>query len=638
MQALQVAKDSRSKKVNKIEDVKALKSPMEAFAKLEEYAQNGYDSIPAEDKSYFLKCFGIFDRPATPKQFMLRVRIAGGQLSFEQAMVLGELARKFGDDYIDLTTRMQVELRYLRIEDIPTILSELKSVGISTYQTGVDNFRNILIDPLEGMSADSVIDATPIMRRLQECFLEKPEWISVLPRKFNTSISGSMANRSNIFSQDCAFVLANKNGEWGFNLYLGGKVGKIAKSADIFLRNSDEVELAFKAIITLFRDYGFRDNRNKNRLYFLLESVGIEKFSQAIRTSAQKDFLTAGINMVQVEPYENQLGRISLKDENFAVHMVVPSGIFSGTALMDAARACNVYGSGALSISVEQNIFMLGIKNSIVEPLLKEKIFERFKNINTPYFNNVIACAGTEHCPFGVIPNKPDAIEMADYLSKKVELPNDARVRMYWSACVKGCGINGLGDLGFEGCKAKVDGKSEYGVNISIGGKLLGESEEGHSLLKSVPLIYAKYYVEELMVVYATMREVNESFEKFYERVLQFYSRASLAFFMRINAYLKHNDMKRYVLELNEKPHTLGYEKFEVFEFGRKLYKNIIGTEAYISYQDFAPLGNQKPANLTSIEKNLNENIAQIVYKMIHPDADKRAAVFSELVEEIPYI
>jgi len=638
MLELQEAKDNRSKKVNKIEGVKALKSPMEAFSMIDEYAQNGYDSILDEDKSYFLKCFGIFDRPATPKMFMLRVRISGGILSFEQGMVLGELARKFGNDYIDLTTRMQVELRYLRIEDIPTILRELQSVGISTYQTGVDNFRNILIDPLEGMSTDSVIDATPIMRLIQEEFLEKPEWISVLPRKFNTAISGSMANRSNIFSQDCAFVLANKNGDWGFNLYLGGKVGKIAKSADIFLRNADEVLLAFKAIITLFRDYGFRDNRNKNRLYFLLESVGIENFARSIRQTAEKDFLSAGITMVQVEPFENQLGRISLKDDKVAVHMVVPSGIFSGTALMDTARASNVYGDGNLSISVEQNIFMLGIKSSIVEPLLKEEIFSRFKNVNTPYFNNVIACAGTEHCPFGVIPNKPDAIEMADYLGKRVYLPDDARVRMYWSACIKGCGINGLGDIGFEGCKAKVDGKSEYGVNISIGGKLLGESEEGHSLLKAIPLRYAKYYVEELMVVYATQREKNESFEKFYERVLHFYSRASLAFFMRLNAYFKSNDMKRYVLELSDKPDTMGYEKFEVFDFGRKLYKKIIGAEPYISYQDFTPVGNQKPTYPSKIDKNIDENISEMVYKMVHPDVDKRAVVFSELVEQIPYI
>ena len=95
---LENAHEARSAKVNKIEKTKELKTPLEAWSKLEEYAQNGYSSIPDEDKSYFLKCFGIFDRPATPKQFMIRVRIPGGQLSSKQAEVIGRLARDYGQD------------------------------------------------------------------------------------------------------------------------------------------------------------------------------------------------------------------------------------------------------------------------------------------------------------------------------------------------------------------------------------------------------------------------------------------------------------------------------------------------------------------------------------------------------------
>ena len=116
IELLQKAKDKRSKKINKFEQVKEKMSPKEAYERLGELAKKGYDAITPEEKNVFLKYFGLFDKDEfTPKQFMLRVRIPGGRLTPEQAKTLGEVAKEFGNDYIDLTTRMQVELRYIHI-------------------------------------------------------------------------------------------------------------------------------------------------------------------------------------------------------------------------------------------------------------------------------------------------------------------------------------------------------------------------------------------------------------------------------------------------------------------------------------------------------------------------------------------
>ncbi len=131
MNILIEAKESRNKKLNKIEKIKESKDPFIVWEKLEYYAQNGFDSIPDEDKSYFLKCFGIYYREKTPKQFMLKLRIPAGYLTSEQTKVIGECAKEFGEDYIDFTTRSQCELRYLNIEDIPTILKRLDEVNHS---------------------------------------------------------------------------------------------------------------------------------------------------------------------------------------------------------------------------------------------------------------------------------------------------------------------------------------------------------------------------------------------------------------------------------------------------------------------------------------------------------------------------
>ena len=633
MVVLEKAFEKRSAKVNKIEKVKVLKTPKEAFEKLESYAAEGYDSIPAEDLSYFLKCFGLFDRPQTPKKFMIRVRVPGGHLSHEQAVALGGIARDFGQDYIDITTRQQIEFRYIKIEDVPEIFRRMQEVGISSYQTGVDNFRNILNDPLDADAMDVLLPSQPLLEKMQAKFLYNYEWISVLPRKFNTGITGSLVNRSNAFGQDCCFVLGQKAGVYGYNLYLGGKVGQIAKSADIFLKDEEEVMAVYEALISLFRDFGYRDNRNKNRLHFLIQDVGMAALSEALREKAGIDFATAGETLTQMDFSDPDHGKVQLRNGSYAVHVVVPSGVFTGTALLEAAEASVMYGDGRLRFDVEQSLYIMGIAADKLDALATHKLFESYKSVNTPYFNHMIACAGTEHCPFGVIPNKPDAIDMSNYLSEHVPL-EEGRVRMYWSACVKGCGIHGVGDLGFEGCKAKVDGKSEYGVHISIGGKLTGEGVEGHAVLKAIPVRFAPQLVAPLMQEYKRLKKSGESFEQFHDRVLSHYTHAAIGFMMRLKAYLNSKNIE-IDFGFRADVTTGKFEQFELFDFGRKLYYQLIEHEAYQSYDMFKPTLKSKLDEPIKSRPGMDQNLSDLIYKMIHPDESKRAEVFTELNEFI---
>ncbi len=628
MQALQKAYEARSKKINKIEKTKQLKSAQEAYEKLQEYANGGYASIPDEDKSYFLKCFGIYDRPATPERFMLKLRTSGGYLSAQQAKVIGECAKEFGQDYIDLTTRQQCELRYLRIEDLPTIIKRLEAVGIDGYQTGVDNIRSIMCDPLDEMAFDNVLPSHKILLKLQEMFLYKEEWISTLPRKFNTAISGSFANRCNVFCHDISFVLAQKDGVFGYNLYLGGKVGVVGKNANIFLRNEEEVLSAFASTVSIFKEYGFRDNRNKNRLHFLIEAVGIEEFSQAIRKHASIDFLHAGETMSKIDFSDPDHGKVQLRDGSFAVHVVVPSGVFSGSALMEAARLSELHGDGQLRLDMEQSFYIMGVKD--VDKLLYEEFFNTYKSLNTPYLNHLIACAGTEHCPFGVIENKNDAIEMAKYLQSTVPLES-GRVRMYWSACVKGCGIHGLGDIGFEGCKAKVNGENESGVHIYLGGKLVSEGVEGHTVIKSAPLRYARFYVQTLMHEYKKHKTQSETFEQFYDRVLSQFSNAKIGFMMKLGAYLRAKNIE-VDFGFSLKAKTGKNEEYELFELGRRLYYVLAKKEPYSGYERFTNvLKNEKPQKLQSLVEDVDENLAKLCERVLDPNEQTRALVFSEV-------
>ena len=629
---LEEAKLARSKKVNKIEKVKELKNPMEAYEAIEKYAKEGYDSIPDEDKKFFLICFGIYDKDGlTPKQFMMRVRVAGGHLNAAQAKTLGNIAKNYGKDYIDITTRSQVEFRYLNIEDMPAILQELKDAGLNAYQTGVDNFRNIVTDPLDALGFDNILPSFTLLQKIQERFLFNPEWISTLPRKFNTALTGSMSNRCNVFGHDCSFVLAQKDGRYGYNMYLGGRVGMIAKSADIFLASESEVLAAYDALIDIFKNYGFRDNRNKNRLHFLIEAVGMPTIAAAIRKSAGIDFATAGDTLTTTNAHDTQHGLVQLKNGTFGVQIVVPSGIFSGTALLRAAELSEEFGSAELRFSVEQNLYILGVKDT--NALLSDPFFSEYKNVNSPYFNNLIACAGTEHCSFGVIENKRDAIALSDYLTKAVPL-DEGRVRLYWSACVKGCGTHEIADIGFEGCKAKVDGKPEDGVHITLGGKIVSEGQNGYTVLKSAPLRFARYYVESIVLEYKKLRKKQESFEHFNDRVLMQYTPAYIGFYMKLQAYLRAKNIDLN-LDINAVQKTGKNEEFELFELGRKLYYHLTKEEAYSAYSRFTNENKrEKLIDVRKIKAGIDDNLADMVYKMLQEE-QKRALVFSELNEFI---
>ncbi|HIP21077.1 MAG TPA: ferredoxin--nitrite reductase [Sulfurimonas sp.] len=629
MKVLEKAHKVRSYKLNKIEELKKLKTPQEAYDKLDEYAKNGFDSVPAEDKSYFLKCFGIYYRPATPEKFMFKLRIPGGFMTAQQAKVIGECSQEFGQNYLDLTTRQQIELRYLSVESLPIIVKRLDAVGLSGHQTGVDNIRGIVSDPFDDMAFDNVLPSHKTLLKIQDIFLGKPEWISTLPRKFNTSITGNLSNRCNVYGNDCCFVLAKKDGRYGYNLYLGGRVGMLAKRSNIFLKDEAEVLAAFESVADLFRRFGFKDSRNKNRLYFLIDMIGMAEMEKAIRENANIDFASAGETMTTMDYIEPDHGCLELRDGTMAVHAVIPSGIFEGTALVNAAELAMKYGNGELHFDMEQSFYLMGVKD--MPALLKESFFDRYKNIDTPYKNHMIACAGTEHCPFGVIENKNDAIAMADYLAEAVPLEG-CRVRMYWSACVKGCGVHGLGDIGFEGCKAKVEGINEHGVHIFLGGKLTGESTEGHTVVKSVPLKYAKFYVESLMLEYKRLRKDGEEFEAFHTRVLSNYTRAKIGFVMILQAYLRAKNIE---IECGFETNVMTgkNEEFEVFELGRKLYYQFTKKEPYDSYTHFAPTNKrEKLQNIRKLVPEIDEVVAKMLEYMLNPNERLRAVVFSEIM------
>ncbi len=507
----------RNKKINKLEKLKNIKKPMDFFSEFEQVCKGSYDEQIGEvETKHLLKCFGIYDKGKSDN-FTIRLRISSGKLKVVQAKKLSYLSKKYGNDYLDITTRAQIELRYLNFKDLPIILKELNEVSITTFQTAGDNFRGVVTSPLNEYSKSSKIDTIPLLEEIESVFLNNEKYLGTLPRKFNISILGDEINDCNVFGNDCGFALAKKYNNYGFNLYLGGKVGVQAKDLNIFIK-AEDVKKVFTAIIDIFKEFGFRDNRNKNRLIFLIDAIGVEEFKNEIRIKSGLDLKDAGELQVKKEFVLNKESSIKLKDDYSAIHFTIPTGIFSGSDLEKTANIAELTES-EIRLTYEQNFYLI-TKNKNIDLIKKSTIYNKYENYQNIYFNNQIACSGKTHCSYGTLDSKSHSIDMAKYLNNEIPLKS-AKIRMYWSACTKGCGIHGVADIGFEGTKSK-DEKGNFvdSVKIFIGGKASSSILEARLLYKATPIHRAKLIIKELVNIYKNEKLEKESFESFDSRVL----------------------------------------------------------------------------------------------------------------------
>ena len=259
---------------------------------LDIYSKYGFASIDPGDLRNRFKYMGLYTqrregipggRTATlePEEleaefFMMRIRTDGGALTSEQLRVMADISTTFGRDVADVSDRQNVQLHWIRIEDVPEIWRRLEAVGLSTTEACGDCPRVMLGCPLEGVAEDSVLDAGPALRETVERYLGDPEF-SNLPRKFKTSISGCARHCTNHEINDVAFVgVTGPDGTPGFDVWVGGGLStnpRFAERLGVFVR-PDEVSEVWAGVTSVFRDYGYRRMRTRARLKFLDRRLG----------------------------------------------------------------------------------------------------------------------------------------------------------------------------------------------------------------------------------------------------------------------------------------------------------------------------------------------------------------------------
>ena len=481
--------------LNKFEKIKAEKDGLDVKDELEKFAQIGWEAMEKSDLEHRLKWVGVFYRPVTPGKFMLRMRTPSGNLSSDQLRVLAEIVQRYGTDgSADITTRQNIQLRGVRLEDIPDIFRRLDEVEMTSMQSGMDNVRNITGSPVAGIDGSELIDTRELVQKVQDMITNNGEGnyaFTNLPRKFNIAIEGGRDNSVHAEINDIAFVPAYKNGELGFNVLVGGFFsakrceGAIPLNAWVPPNNDDVVDLC-RAILSVFRDNGARANRQKSRLMWLIDELGMDKFrsmveqefGRTLSSAAEKDEIDwekrdcIGVNK-QKQPSLNYVG------------LHVPVGRLYAQDMFDLARLAEVYGSCEVRLTVEQNVIIPNILDDNLQDFLTEPLLEKFAISPQPLERALVSCTGSQFCNFALVETKNRASMLAKQLDAELEIPNP--VRIHWTGCPNSCGQPQVADIGLMGTKVRKDGKMVEGVDLYMGGKVGKDAQLGTCVQKGIP-------------------------------------------------------------------------------------------------------------------------------------------------------
>jgi ferredoxin-nitrite reductase len=476
--------------VNKIEALKSERDGLDVTEDLIRFAREGWRTIADDDKER-LKWVGVFHRKPTPGHFMMRIRMANGLVTAAQARLLGEITKATGRNIADVTTRQQVQLRWLTIEGIPDVIARLEAAGLSSLQTGMDNIRGIVGCPASGLTPRELFDTAPIAAAFERIFLGNKEFTN-LPRKFNVTITGCPDHCTGGETQDISMTpaIVTRDGTEiaGLNVAVGGKQGsggpRFATDLDAFVTPEEAAELC-AAIALIFRDHGPREARSRARLAFLVDEWGGERFRKELETRLGRALRPAGRD-ARGPATTDHVGIFRQKDAGLNyVGLKTPVGRVTGDQLLELARLSERYGRGQLRFTPTQNVLIPHVPDTLLGELIGEPVLKALPYNPSEVRRGLVSCTGTDFCNLALIDTKTRAMALAREFERRLETTRPLTVR--WSGCPASCGNHHTADVGLQGCKVKVDGKIVDGVHVFVGGRGGRDPRAGQKIMEDVP-------------------------------------------------------------------------------------------------------------------------------------------------------
>jgi ferredoxin-nitrite reductase len=489
--------------LNNVERWKLDRHPLQvAQAVIDRYSVEGIgalNAVPGEIER--LKWVGIYPQRQGGDALMMRIKVPGGVLTAAQAREIGIAAdafaegptdsRVFGNRYADLTTRQDIQLHWIRIEDVPRIWQRFADVGLTTVQACGDSARNVCSCPVSGVDRDEVVDALSVAKAISAFFTGNREYAN-LPRKFKIAVTGCLEDCARIEIDDIGLWPARQDdGSMGFNVLVGGGLSdgeRFAEDIDVFIRPDQAVELT-RGIAQIFGELGNREHRGLARMRYLVQELGPEDFRSALADRVAFELTLAGEELTHRFRGDHVGVHPQKQDGLSYVGCSVPVGRMHGIELVEAARLADTYGDGTVRIGTDQNFVLTGIPNERVDALLAEPLLQTYSPFPGPFERGVVACTGSEFCRFAVVETKERAVKWARELDARLSVGQPSTngspersvrsdrsdlpvIRMHFSGCSASCAQPQIADIGFRGDLAHVDQHIEEAVDVGLGGSL----------------------------------------------------------------------------------------------------------------------------------------------------------------------
>ncbi|MBZ5695311.1 MAG: nitrite/sulfite reductase [Acidobacteriia bacterium] len=481
---------------------------------------------------------------------MQRIKIPGGGLNADQLETMADLAEEYSDNIAHVTTRQDFQLHYVHIEDTPSLMRRLAAANITTREACGNSVRNVTACPYSGVCQDEVFDVTPYSRALAKFLLGHPDCQN-FGRKFKPAFSGCSQHACGLTSlHDVGFIAKTRseNGteKRGFEMVVGGGLGAVPYMAKLFdsFVPAEEILPLTQAIARVFARLGEKRNRNRARIKFLIQDLGIEKFKELVLeerktlpadprwTEYVKDaaqFVESALRPAGEWPSSaSEAFKRWLKSNTrpqkqpgyVTVTVTLPLGDITSSQLRSLADIVRRFTRETIRTTVEQNFVIRWVSKSDLPELYKALQAVGLGDPGAGTIVDVVSCPGTDTCKLGISSSRGLAAELRKRLAEKSFQADEAveNLHIKVSGCFNSCGQHHVADLGFYGVSRKVGGYAVPHFQVVLGGEWEHNAGSYGLPVAAIPSKNIPQVVTRLTDRYVANRTKNETFKDFVKR------------------------------------------------------------------------------------------------------------------------
>ena len=486
---------------------------------------------------------------------MLRLAVPYGLISARQLRKFADIARRYDRGIGHFTTRHNLQLNWVKLEDAPEILAELAEDELHAIQTSGNCIRNVTTDHFAGVAADEIADPRPWAELLRQWSTFHPEF-AYLPRKFKVAISGAREDRAAIQVHDLGLqIVTNEGGEPGFKVYVGGGLGRTPLLGQVVREFLPWPHLLTytEALVRVYNRHGRRDNAYKARIKILVKALGIVDFARQVEeewshlkdgpqtlTAAEVERVSAqfGAPAYETLPADDLCHLSHLRDDKAFARWVernvhphkVPGyacvtlslkrpgtapGDASSAQMDAAAELAERFSFGELRVSHEQNLILADVPRRELYTVWHRAKAAGLASPTVGLIQDLIACPGGDFCGLANARSLPLAAAIQDRFEDLDYQHDIGELELNISGCMNSCGHHHLGAIGILG----VDKNGEEWYQITLGGRQGKAARIGDVVGRAFAAAEVPDAVERLIGVYLARRHADERFIDTFDRI-----------------------------------------------------------------------------------------------------------------------